>query len=150
MKSSPVIPPNIWATDSKTARKGVRAPTRAIPKDTAGLKRPPETRKNTQTLTPREKPKHNAMYIKLDVLGAALGISPCPSAITPLTEVEARLATLVPPSENRMNRVVPANSPIMATKSIDRHPEPKAKEIVVSAVSCYQSDHRRDRDFVRR
>ena len=53
---SPVIPPKIWETVKRQARRGVSAPTKAIPKDTAGLKRPPETRKKIHALTARLKP----------------------------------------------------------------------------------------------
>jgi hypothetical protein len=82
MIAAPVIPPKIWAKVRRIARRGVKAPTRAIPRETAGLKRPPETlqvrndqlqnrddsvlrdkayRKKIQALTAREKPKQRAM-----------------------------------------------------------------------------------------
>jgi hypothetical protein len=61
MIAAPVIPPKICDTVNKAARSGVNAPTRSIPSETAGLKRPPETRKKIQALTAREKPKDRAM-----------------------------------------------------------------------------------------
>lgn len=57
-----VIPPRICETASKAPRLGVNAPTRTMPRETAGLKRPPETRKKIHAFTAREKPKHNEMY----------------------------------------------------------------------------------------
>lgn len=56
-----VIPPIICETASRAPRLGVNAPTRTIPRETAGLKRPPETRKKIQAFTAREKPKHSEM-----------------------------------------------------------------------------------------
>lgn len=43
MIALPVIPPRIWATVRRAARIGVSTPTRNMPRETAGLKRPPET-----------------------------------------------------------------------------------------------------------
>lgn len=40
---------------------------------TAGLKRPPVTRKKAQTLTTKAKPKESAEYKRLDVFGFAPG-----------------------------------------------------------------------------
>lgn len=40
---------------------------------TAGLKRPPVTRKKAQTLTVKAKPNERAEYIRLDVFGYASG-----------------------------------------------------------------------------
>lgn len=49
--------PAIWAQKRQMARMMGIAPTMTMPRVTAGLKRPPEIRKKTQTLTIREKPK---------------------------------------------------------------------------------------------
>lgn len=43
MMAEPVMPPRICEIVRRTARIGVRTPTRNIPSETAGLKRPPET-----------------------------------------------------------------------------------------------------------
>lgn len=61
ISDSPVIPPKICEKVNNAALKGVIAPTSNIPRDTAGLKSPPETRKKIQALTAREKPKQRAM-----------------------------------------------------------------------------------------
>jgi len=90
-----VIPPRIWERASKAARFGVNAPTRAIARETAGLKRPPETRKKIQALTAREKPKQSEMYSKLDVSTVAT-VEPCsPPATSPVIEFEGIKATLL-------------------------------------------------------
>ena len=61
MIAAPVIPPRICDTVRRIPRIGVRAPTRTIPRETAGLNRPPLTRKKIQALTARENPKERAM-----------------------------------------------------------------------------------------
>lgn len=43
--AAPVMPPRICEMVRSPARRGVRAPTRSMPSETAGLKRPPDTRK---------------------------------------------------------------------------------------------------------
>ena len=57
-----VMAPRICDTVRSIPRIYVNAPTRHIPSVTAGLKSPPEMRKNTQALTAREKPKDRLMY----------------------------------------------------------------------------------------
>ena len=57
-----MIPPRIWLKVRRAPRSGVRAPTRTIPSDTAGLNRPPLTRKKIHALTASEKPNERAMY----------------------------------------------------------------------------------------
>jgi hypothetical protein len=57
-----VIPPRIWTNASRHARTGVSTPTRAIPRDTAGLNKPPDTRKKIHAETVSEKPKAREMY----------------------------------------------------------------------------------------
>lgn len=52
--------PRICAQKRQTARTTGMAPTRTMPRVTAGLKRPPEMRKKTQTFTIRENPKETA------------------------------------------------------------------------------------------
>lgn len=74
MMAAPVIPPRIWLKLRRQARNGVNAPTRAMPSETAGLKRPPETRKKIQALTVRLKPNESAMYSKFDVLAVAAAV----------------------------------------------------------------------------
>ena len=54
--------PRTWDTVRSTPRTYGNAPTRHIPSVTAGLKSPPEIRKNTQAFTAKEKPKHRLMY----------------------------------------------------------------------------------------
>ena len=54
--------PSICDTVRSTPRMYGSAPTIHIPRVTAGLKSPPEMRKNTQALTAREKPKQRLMY----------------------------------------------------------------------------------------
>jgi hypothetical protein len=56
------MPPRIWTTTRRQARSGVSTPTRAMPSDTAGLNRPPETRKKIHAETVSEKPKAREMY----------------------------------------------------------------------------------------
>ena len=88
------------------------APTKAIPKDTAGLKRPPETRKKIHALTARLKPNAREIYSKLEVLTAATVVPFSPSAVAPVTDVVGMLATLVAPRARSKNKVVPTYSPI--------------------------------------
>lgn len=53
-----VIPPMIWEMKIKPPRTHGIAPTRHMPKVTAGLKSPPLILKKTQALTPKLNPKH--------------------------------------------------------------------------------------------
>ena len=91
---------------------------RAIPNDTAGLKKPPETRMKIQMLTARENPDERAVYIKSDVVGTDCGIPVDPSRFEAFSEIRVTLTTLLPPHDMRIYMVVPPNSPIMATKSV--------------------------------
>lgn len=77
------------------------------------LKRPPLTRKNTQTLTMREKPNDTATYMR------TRGEKPTVSFVVVLAEdsVAPMLATSVPAKAKKRNIVVPTNSPSTATKS---------------------------------
>lgn len=68
MMAAPVMPPSSWAKTRMAARTGVMAPTRARPSETAGLKRPPDTRKKTQAQTQSEKPKPSEMKSSCEVL----------------------------------------------------------------------------------
>lgn len=61
MMAAPVIAPMSWAMTRIPALSQVIAPTSASPSETAGLKRPPETRKKTQALTQSEKPNASDM-----------------------------------------------------------------------------------------
>lgn len=65
------------------------APIKAMPSVTAGLKSPPDTRKNTHALTARLNPNASAMYESDAVLGACAN-PPSPSALAPS---DAALAT---------------------------------------------------------
>ena len=56
-----VMPPMIWERKMRPPRTQGIAPTRHMPKVTAGLKSPPLILKKTQALTPRLKPKHRLM-----------------------------------------------------------------------------------------
>ena len=71
---------------------------------TAGLKRPPVTRKNAQTLTVKEKPKERAEYIRFEVFGydpgGGIGV----------------FDTCVPANEKKRNKNVPTNSPITQSR----------------------------------
>jgi hypothetical protein len=71
---------------------------------TAGLKRPPVTRKNAQTLTVKANPKESAEYIKLEVFGGEPGGG------------MGVLDTCVPAKEKKRKRKVPTNSPIRQSK----------------------------------
>lgn len=71
---------------------------------TAGLKRPPVTRKNAQTLTVKANPKQSDEYSKLEVFGGAPGAG------------FGVLDTCVPAKEKKRNRKVPTNSPITQSK----------------------------------
>jgi hypothetical protein len=128
-----VIPPRTCETESKAARLGVRAPTRAIPRETAGLKRPPETRKKIQALTAKEKPKQREMYNRFEVSTVATVDPSSPLAVSPVMELVGIKATLcnqsrhsvkfgrtylVPPRAKIINNTVPTYSPNMAMKSI--------------------------------
>ena len=53
--------PEICAQNRQMARTIGTAPTRTMPRVTAGLNRPPEIRKKTHTLTMSEKPNMSAM-----------------------------------------------------------------------------------------
>lgn len=86
-----------------------------MPQDTAGLKRPPETRKKIQALTAKLKPKARAMYSKLEVLTDAAVVPCSPSVVAPVTEVVGTFATLVAPRAMRRKSVVPTYSPSIAT-----------------------------------
>lgn len=78
---------------------------------TAGLNRPPLTRKNTHTVTIRLNPKIKLMYNSTLVFGAV----PLPDAASWLF-----WAMLVPPKEKKRNMKVPANSESAAMNSM-RH-----------------------------
>lgn len=66
---------------------------------TAGLNRPPVTRKNAHTFTVRENPKDRAEYRRFDVLGGEPGGG------------MGVLDTWVPAKEKNRKRKVPTNSP---------------------------------------
>jgi hypothetical protein len=89
-----VIPPRICANVRRAPRSGVIAPTRTMPRDTAGLNSPPETRKKIQALMAREKPKERAMYSRFDVLTVLAAEPACPSVVPPVTLVFGIRATL--------------------------------------------------------
>jgi hypothetical protein len=90
-----VMPPRICEKASKAARLGVNAPTRAIARETAGLKRPPETRKKIQALTARENPKQREIYSKFEVSTVATVDPSSPLATSPVIELEGIKATLL-------------------------------------------------------
>lgn len=104
--------PAICASNSMNARTGGIALTSIIAKVTAGLNRPPDIRKNTQTLTMRLKLNTRAMYKR------TLGEKPVASPVVVLdSELPApMLATWVPAKAKNRNMVVPTNSPTKATK----------------------------------
>jgi len=62
---------------TRRARIHPTEPIKAMPSVTAGLNRPPDTRKKTHAFTARLNPKANAMYESEAVLGAC-DIPPSP------------------------------------------------------------------------
>jgi hypothetical protein len=58
---APARAPAIWVTKRRRPRTGERPPRRVRAKVTAGLKRPPDTRKKTKTETESEAPNAKAM-----------------------------------------------------------------------------------------
>jgi hypothetical protein len=89
-----VIAPRICTKDKSAPRRGVSAPTSTIPSDTAGLNRPPETRKKIHAVTISAKPKQRAMKRRLEVLTVAAAEPSCPSVVEPVTDVVGMRATL--------------------------------------------------------
>jgi hypothetical protein len=89
-----VIAPRICTKDKSAPRRGVSAPTSTIPRDTAGLNRPPETRKKIHAQIRREKPKQRAMKSRLEVLAVAAAEPSCPAVVDPVTDVVGMRATL--------------------------------------------------------
>lgn len=81
--------------------KGPTAPANIKDIATAGLKSPPLIRKNTQTLTSREKPKASAMNINALMLGEL--------AVSAVLVVE--LAICVAKKAMKRKKYVPVNSP---------------------------------------
>lgn len=109
------ILPEICATNSKKNLTGDMAFVNNIANVTAGLNRPPEMRKNIHTLTMREKAKTRAIYCSTG------GENPVSAPVVVLlSEVSwvPMLATCVPEKAKKRNMVVPTNSPIKETKSI--------------------------------
>lgn len=86
------------------ARAQPTAPIKAIPRVTAGLKRPPDTRKNTHALTAKLNPKPNAMYVSAPAFGT--WDNP-PSALSPPDD--DALATCVAAKAKKRKRKVPTN-----------------------------------------
>jgi hypothetical protein len=89
--------PRICAIKRRVARIHPIAPIKAMPSVTAGLKSPPDTRKNTQAFTARLKPNASAMYESEAVLGAC-EIPPSPPSLAsdvppPRSPAVAALAT---------------------------------------------------------
>jgi hypothetical protein len=81
----------------RLARIHPTEPISAMPSVTAGLKSPPDTRKNTQAFTARLKPNASAMYESEAVLGAC-EIPPSPPSLAselppPRSPAVAALAT---------------------------------------------------------
>lgn len=58
---APAIAPAHWAMVRRIARTGVMTPTKSRPRETAGLKRPPLTRKKIHAQIARLKPNARAM-----------------------------------------------------------------------------------------
>lgn len=82
---------------TRPARIQPTEPIKAMPSVTAGLKSPPDTRKNTHAFTARLNPNANAIYESEAVLGACV-IPPSPPALDselppPAWPAEAALAT---------------------------------------------------------
>jgi len=63
------IDPKTCEMKMREARIHPMAPIRAIPRVTAGLNKPPDTRKNTQALTAKLKPNPSAIYVSALALG---------------------------------------------------------------------------------
>ena len=63
------IDPKIWARKMRLPRTHPMAPIRAMPSVTAGLNKPPDTRKNTHALTARLKPNPSAIYVSALAFG---------------------------------------------------------------------------------
>ena len=83
---------------------------------TAGLKRPPLIRKNTQALTAKENPKARAMKASAEVFGVC-EMPPLPPFAVLLAAFEvAAFATCVAEKAKKRKRKVPQNSPAMAMK----------------------------------
>lgn len=61
--------PKICATKTRAARVQPTAPIKAIPRVTAGLNKPPDTRKKTHALTAKLNPKPSAIYVSALELG---------------------------------------------------------------------------------
>lgn len=83
---------------------------------TAGLKRPPDILKNTQTLTAKEKPEARLIYTRVDAFGA-VDIELFTCVRPPLSTVAAASATCAAPKPRNRNIKVPVNSAIMAINS---------------------------------
>ena len=75
--------PAICAASKRKARIGLSARQSSMAKVTAGLNRPPEIRKKTQTLTMREKAKTMAMYKR------TIGEKPAASPVVVFSEEAA-------------------------------------------------------------
>lgn len=87
---------------------------------TAGLNRPPLTRKNTQTLTIKLNPNTRLMYSSTLVFGACVMLFDCWPEVAGSLAIAAVFATCVPPNAKNKNMNVPANSAAAATNSL-RH-----------------------------
>jgi hypothetical protein len=98
------IEPKICDRNTRLARIQPIAPINAIPRVTAGLNKPPDTRKNTHALTAKLKPKPSAIYDN----ALALGTWEIPLSWPPEPDVDA-LATCVVAKAMKRNRKVPTN-----------------------------------------
>lgn len=87
---------------------------------TAGLNKPPLTRKNTHTLTIKLNPKTKLIYSSTLVFGACVMLFCSWPAVAASLYTAAVLATWVPPKAKKRNMKVPANSEAAATSSL-RH-----------------------------
>jgi hypothetical protein len=96
--------PMICEMKINAARVHPTAPIKAIPKVTAGLNRPPDTRKNTHALTARLNPKPNAMYVSALALGT--WVNPPLESSPPADDA---LATWVAAKAKKRNKKVPTN-----------------------------------------
>ena len=78
---------------------------------TAGLKRPPLIRKNTQAFAVRENPNDKLIYSNCDGFFCTTVVVTC----VPTLVFDEMLATCVPAKAKKRKEMVPTNSPMTAT-----------------------------------